>query len=260
MDRHPETDAYKGPDGRSVQQMFGAIAHRYDLLNHLLSASIDRYWRRRVVAMIRSLSPQPGDRCLDLCTGTGDLAIDISGLLELETIASDFSHPMLMESIGKIGRRGLGSRIRIAEADAQHLPFAESSVRFVTVAFGIRNVESVPAALAEMCRVLLPGGTVLILEFSKPVVPGFRQVFDFYFTHILPRVGAWISGVDGPYRYLPASVRRFPPQRELVSMIEAAGFESVRYRNLTGGIAALHWGTKPAAVTQSPEKRSPGRN
>ncbi len=248
MHRHSETDVYAGPDGPSVQHMFGAIAHRYDLLNHVLSASIDRYWRRRVVAMIRALSPQPQDRCLDLCTGTGDLAIDISGLLKLETIAADFSHPMLMESVRKIEGRCLGSRIRIAEADAHDLPFVESSVRFVTVAFGIRNVESVAKALAEMYRVLLPGGTVLILEFSKPVVPGFSHVFDFYFTHILPRIGAWISGVDGPYRYLPASVRRFPPQRELVSMIENAGFESVRYRNLTGGIAALHWGTKPAGV------------
>ncbi len=249
MHRHSETEAYAGPDGRTVQHMFGAIAHRYDLLNHVLSASIDRYWRRRVVAMIRSLSPQPEDRCLDLCTGTGDLALDISGLLKLQTIAADFSHPMLMESVRKIERRGLGSRIQIAEADAQELPFVECSVRFVTVAFGIRNVESVAKALAEMYRVLLPGGTVLILEFSKPVVPGFSHVFDFYFTHILPRIGAWLSGVDGPYRYLPASVRRFPPQRELVSMIEDAGFESVRYRNLTGGIAALHWGTKPGGVT-----------
>jgi demethylmenaquinone methyltransferase/2-methoxy-6-polyprenyl-1,4-benzoquinol methylase len=237
--------AYAGPDGPSVQRMFGAIAHRYDLLNHLLSASVDRYWRRQAVAVIGSLAPQAGDRCLDLCTGTGDLALELARRLQLETVGSDFCHPMLLESIKKINRRGLRPRLSVAEADAQSLPFAENSFRFVTVAFGVRNVESLPTALEEMYRVLVPGGSALILEFAKPVIPGFSRMFDFYFSHILPRVGAWVSGVDGPYQYLPASVRRFPSQPRLVSMIESAGFGRVQYRNLTLGIAALHWGTKP---------------
>jgi demethylmenaquinone methyltransferase/2-methoxy-6-polyprenyl-1,4-benzoquinol methylase len=156
--------------------MFGAIAPRYDLLNRLLSASVDRRWRRQVVRRIASLAPEPGDRCLDLCTGTGDLALEIARSLGLETIGSDFCHPMLVESVRKIARRR-EHRIRTAEADAQELPFADRRFRFVTVAFGIRNVESLGRALGEMFRVLEPGGTAIVLEFSKPVVPGFRQVF-----------------------------------------------------------------------------------
>ena len=240
---------YRGPDPRAVRGMFGAIAHRYDLLNHLLSASVDRYWRARAVSLIASQSPRAGDRCLDLCTGTGDLAIAITRRLGLETVGSDFCHAMLVESARKTRRLGREPRVRLAEADAQALPFAGSSFRFATVAFGIRNVESPEAVLAEIHRVLVPGGVAVILEFSRPVVPGFRAVFDFYFNHVLPRVGAWVSGVDGPYRYLPESVRRFPSQEDLAAMVGAAGFRHVRYRNLTGGVAALHWGAKPHAPT-----------
>jgi demethylmenaquinone methyltransferase/2-methoxy-6-polyprenyl-1,4-benzoquinol methylase len=224
--------------------MFGAIAHRYDLLNHLLSGSIDRRWRRYTVRRIAELGPGPGDRCLDLCSGTGDLALEIASRLDMDTVSSDFCHPMLVASLEKIRRQG-EHRVRTAEADAQELPFADSAFRFVTVAFGLRNVESLDRALAEMRRVLEPGGTAFILEFSQPVVPGFRQLFNAYFTHVLPRIGAWISGVDGPYRYLPESVGRFPSQSRLAGMIESSGFHRVGYRNLTGGIAALHWGTKP---------------
>ena len=236
---------YAGPEGRAVQQMFGAIAHRYDLLNHLLSASVDRHWRRQAVRLISSLSPAPGDRCLDLCTGTGDLAIEIARRLKLDTYASDFCHPMLVRSLSKVRRLRNGNTVRITEADAQELPFADGSFRFATVAFGVRNVESLTRALDEMYRVLAPGGTALVLEFSRPIVPGFSHLFDFYFSHILPRVGAFVSGVQGPYKYLPRSVHRFPTQREFAKMIESVGFENVEYRNLTGGIAALHWGTKP---------------
>lgn len=236
---------FAGPEGRSVQEMFGAIAPRYDLLNHLLSASVDRYWRWRAARLIRTLGPQPGDHCLDLCTGTGDLALEIARRLGLDTVGSDFCHPMLLESSRKIGRLGLDSRVRIAEADAQDLPFAPNSFRFVTVAFGVRNVESLSRALGEMYRVLVPGGTAVILEFSRPVVPGFSHLFQLYFSHVLPRIGGWISRVEGPYRYLPASVGRFPTQEELATLIETEGFLDVRYRNLTGGVAALHWGRKP---------------
>jgi demethylmenaquinone methyltransferase/2-methoxy-6-polyprenyl-1,4-benzoquinol methylase len=246
MNPSAKSRQYAGPDGHSVQEMFGAIAGRYDLLNHLLSASVDRYWRRQAVRLIRSLSPNSGDRCLDICTGTGDLAIAISEQLKLETIGTDFCHPMLVESLPKVSRPSAGPAIRIAEADAQQLPFPDNSFQFTTVAFGVRNVESLELALEEMFRVLVPGGTALVLEFSKPVIPGFRQLFDFYFTYVLPRVGALISGVDGPYQYLPASVRRFPSQSEFVSLINEAGFTQVEYRNLTGGVAALHWGRKPA--------------
>ncbi len=244
-----EPEPYRGPDPRAVRGMFGAIAHRYDLLNHLLSASIDRYWRGRAVSLLASHSPGPGDRCLDLCTGTGDLAIAIARRLRMETVGSDFCHAMLVESVRKTRRFPSDPRVRVAEADAQSLPFAASSFRFATVAFGIRNVESPETVLAEIHRVLVPGGVAVILEFSKPTVPGFRAVFDLYFKHVLPRVGAWVSGVEGPYQYLPASVGRFPSREGLAAMVGAAGFRDVRYRNLTGGVAALHWGAKPHTPT-----------
>ena len=166
----------------------------------------------------------------------------------VEAFGSDFCHPMLVESLSKIRRLSPGHTVRITEADTQELPFADGSFRFTTVAFGVRNVESLGRALDEMYRVLAPGGTALVLEFSRPVVPGFSHLFDFYFTHILPRIGALVSGVQGPYQYLPRSVQRFPTQREFASMIESVGFENVEYRNLTGGIAALHWGTKPHLI------------
>lgn len=234
---------YAGPDGRTVREMFGAIAHRYDLLNHLLSASVDRRWRRRVVRFIASKSPAPGDRCLDVCTGTGDLAIEIGTALGLETVGADFCHPMLVLSLGKLAHRGI--RVGIAEADAQQLPFPDSRFRFATVAFGLRNVESPERALGEMFRVLEPGGWGIVLEFARPVVPLFGTLFDFYFVNMLPRIGRLVSGVDGPYRYLPASVKRFPAQREFSAIVEEAGFVDVGYRNLSGGIAALYWGRKP---------------
>lgn len=236
---------YSGPDGRSVKQMFGAIASRYDLLNHVLSAFVDQRWRRRTVSLIASFSPDPADRCLDLCTGTGDLAIEIAERLKLETYGSDFCHPMLVESLSKIRRLTHEHTVRVMEADTQELPFLDDTFRFTTVAFGVRNIESMDRALKEMYRVLRPGGTAVILEFSKPAIPGFNYLFGLYFTQILPRIGTLISGIQGPYEYLPKSVKRFPNQREFARIIESIGFEDVEYRNLTGGIAALHWGTKP---------------
>lgn len=236
---------YTGPDGQAVQQMFAAIAHRYDLLNHLLSLSIDRYWRGKTVQRMTSMNPVPGDACLDLCTGTGDLALEIQQRLEIQTVGADFCHPMLVRSQEKIRSMGLPESIRLTEADAQQLPFPDHSFRFVTVAFGVRNIEHLDNSLGEMLRVLRPGGNALILEFSRPVVPLFRTLFAFYFSRVLPRIGSWVSGTTGPYQYLPSSVRRFPSQLEFASVIESVGFENVGYQNLTGGIAALHWGQKP---------------
>ena len=135
--------------------------------------------------------------------------------------------------------------VRLTEADALQLPFPDQSFRFVTVAFGVRNIEHLEGGLGEMLRVLRPGGNALILEFSQPVVPLFRTLFDFYFARVLPRIGSWVSGTTGPYQYLPSSVRLFPSQSEFASVIESVGFENVGYQNLTWGIAALHWGQKP---------------
>jgi demethylmenaquinone methyltransferase/2-methoxy-6-polyprenyl-1,4-benzoquinol methylase len=235
---------YRAPPGPDVQRMFAAIADRYDLLNRLLSFQVDRYWRRRIVGLIRSMDPAPNDTCLDLCTGTGDLMIELQHRLALQVVGADFCHPMLLHAQEKLGAGLERSTSQLTTADAQALPFCQGTFRFVTIAFGLRNVESLEQGLKEMYRVLEPGGSLVILEFSRPVLPVFRSVFAFYFSHILPRIGAWISGTEGPYQYLPDSVGRFPSQPELSGMITSVGFEGVRYRNLTGGIAALHWGTK----------------
>lgn len=229
--------AYQGPDSRAVQAMFAGIAHRYDFLNHFLSASVDRYWRRIAVRQVRALAGQPS-RCLDLCTGTGDLALALHRDLGCEVIASDFCHPMLTRA----GVKTNGRAIRIVEADALTLPFDDDSFDVVTVAFGLRNLESPYRGLQEMHRVLRPGGAMVILEFSKPVVPVLRHVFNFYFRNILPKMGAVISGSGNAYQYLPDSVQKFPAQAELAELIQEAGFEKVGYRDLSGGIAALHWG------------------
>jgi demethylmenaquinone methyltransferase/2-methoxy-6-polyprenyl-1,4-benzoquinol methylase len=227
--------------------MFAAIAPRYDLLNHLLSLSVDRYWRWRVVRHLAAEGPASGDRCLDLCAGTGDLALGIHRRLGLETIGVDFCHPMLLRFQEKLGGAGT---IRIAESDAQSLPFSSGQFRFVTVAFGLRNIEDRPRALGEMLRVLGPGGVVVVLEFSRPVLPLVRGIFGAYFDHVLPRIGAWVSGREAPYRYLPDSVRSFPDQKTLAGELDSAGFVDVGYRNLTFGIAALHWGSRPQAQVE----------
>lgn len=232
---------YCGPDGRRVQAMFSGIAHRYDFLNHFLSVSIDRRWRRTAVKRVRDLlGPSQPSLCLDSCSGTGDLAIALSSGLSCPVIASDFCHPMLKQAAGKTS----GLPVRNVEADALSLPFRDRSFDAVTIAFGLRNLENPKQGLAEMARVLRPGGVVLILEFSKPVIPVMKQAFDFYFHRILPKVGAIVSGSGAAYQYLPASVRKFPGQQDLAEWLRAAGFVAVDYRNLSGGIAALHWGRK----------------
>ncbi len=237
-------NAYRAPPGPDVQRMFAAIADRYDLLNRLLSFQVDRYWRHRTVRLLRSMEPSPDDNCLDLCTGTGDLMLELQDRLGLQVVGADFCHPMLLHAQKKLGTGPNPSATQLTDADAQALPFRKGTFRFVTIAFGLRNVEVMEHGLREMFRVLAPGGSLVILEFSRPVLPVFRSVFAFYFSHILPRLGAWISGIQGPYQYLPDSVGRFPSQPELAQMITSVGFDRVQYRNLTGGIAALHWGTK----------------
>jgi demethylmenaquinone methyltransferase/2-methoxy-6-polyprenyl-1,4-benzoquinol methylase len=232
---------YLGPDSRRVQEMFAGIAHRYDFLNHFLSASIDRRWRRIAVNKVRELAgaaPSSKLLCLDVCSGTGDLALALHRGLQCDVVASDFCHPMLTIANAKVK----GVRVRNVEADALNLPFADGSFTALTIAFGLRNLEDPRRGLSEMRRVLKPGGAVVILEFSKPVVPVFKHVFNFYFRHILPKLGALISGDGGAYQYLPDSVRKFPAQEQLVEFMTNAGFGNVGYRNLSGGIAALHWG------------------
>jgi demethylmenaquinone methyltransferase/2-methoxy-6-polyprenyl-1,4-benzoquinol methylase len=233
------------PDGKAVQQMFAEIAPRYDFLNHFLSISIDRRWRKVAVARAgASLKGKIQPICLDLCSGTGDLAIELNRELNVPVVASDFCHPMLIRGLEKVRSVGRDGFISLIEADSLVLPFANDTFDVASVAFGLRNLEDAKEGLVEMKRVLKPDGAAIVLEFSRPVVPVFRQLFEFYFHHVLPHLGALISGQDSAYRYLPTSVRRFPPQRELAAMMESVGFKDVAYRNLSGGIAALHWGIK----------------
>jgi len=238
-----EARAYRGPDSGAVQRMFAAIAHRYDFLNHFLSLSTDKQWRRIAVDKVADLRlPSVAPVCIDLCTGTGDLAIAVHRRLGVTVIASDFCHPMLQRAAAKIRTVGFETGIQAVGADALALPFPEASFDVATMAFGLRNLEDPARGLLEVRRILKPGGAAIILEFSKPVVPVFRQVFNFYFRNVLPQLGAAISGDKAAYRYLPDSVAMFPSQDELAGLMRLAGFADVAYRNLYGGIAALHWG------------------
>jgi len=237
--------SYHGPEGTAVRQMFGEIAHRYDFLNHFLSASVDRRWRRlaakKVEELVHGIQPK---LCLDLCSGTGDLAIELHERLKLPVVASDFCHPMLVRSLSKTRGKQLDGPIRTVEADSLDIPFKAATFDAVTIAFGLRNLEDPAKGLQEMRRVLRPEGALVILEFSKPVLPIVRPAFEFYFRHILPRIGSWVSGQKTAYRYLPDSVGRFPSQDELAAMMEKTGLRNVAYRNLSGGIAAIHWALK----------------
>lgn len=224
-------------DSRKIRRMFGAIAHRYDFLNHFLSLSIDRYWRWKAV---RKLAPSvgPGSLILDLCTGTGDLALALAP--RAPVVGCDFSHPMLLRGVRKTRRRSLEGRVRYVEGDALDLPFASGRFDAVTVAFGLRNLEDFRRGLEETHRVLRPRGALLILEFSRPWIPGFRQIYSFYFHHVLPRCGAWISGQEGPYSYLPQSVGEFPTPGGIRALLQEVGFESVELFSLTGGVVTLY--------------------
>lgn len=228
--------------GRRVRQMFGRIAGKYDLLNHLLSGNTDRRWRRRVA---KGLGPAlgPGSRVLDVACGTGDLAFAIQEAVPgARVVGVDFCRPMLELASGKSSASA--RPIPFVEGDALTLPFADCSFDAVSIGFGLRNLAGVEDGLRELCRVLRPGGAVAILEFSKPVVPGFSALFQFYFTRLLPLVGGIVSGSRVAYEYLPDSVSKFPDQERLAGMMRAAGFEDVAFENLTGGVAAIHTGRR----------------
>ena len=226
-----------------VREMFAGIASRYDLLNHLLSGHVDKRWRRLVARKLRENINATGARILDVACGTGDLSLTLSESIGARVVGTDFCHPMLEIAARKTANRERD--IPFVEGDALRLPFLDCSFEAVTIAFGLRNLSDVEAGLAELRRVIKPGGYVAVLEFSKPVVPGFRSLFNVYFTRVLPFVGGLISGSRIAYQYLPDSVARFPDQKELRSLMLKVGLESVDYENLTGGVAALHMGRRP---------------
>jgi demethylmenaquinone methyltransferase/2-methoxy-6-polyprenyl-1,4-benzoquinol methylase len=223
-----------------VRTMFGRVARRYDLANHLLSFSIDRYWRAHTARRVRHIVTDPAARVLDICCGTGDLVLALERLRGAPVMGSDFCHPMLIFAARKLarGRR----RSPLFEADALRLPLADHSLDLLTVAFGFRNLANYQAGLEEMRRVLCPGGTVAILEFSQPPHAVFAALYHFYSRRILPRIGGAISGDHGAYTYLPESVKKFPSASELADAMRRAGFARTEYEYLTGGIAALHLG------------------
>ena len=228
---------------RWVRGMFGRVAPRYDLANHLLSFQIDRYWRARTVATLRPILRRPEARVLDICCGTGDLALALEkARAGGPVLASDFCHPMLAAARAKTLRRG--ARALLFESDALHLPVRDDSLDLITVAFGFRNLANYQAGLAEMRRVLKRGGTAAILEFSRPPHRAFAALYHFYSRRILPLIGGAISGNRDAYTYLPESVRKFPNADELAEDMRRAGFGEVSYQYLTGGIAALHLGRK----------------
>src|SRR5689334_11245425 len=225
-----------------VRGMFGRIAPRYDLLNHLLSFNLDKRWRARTVARVAQILERPGARVLDLCCGTGDVALALEQHAGRPVLASDFSHPMLVEARRKFTSRGF--RTPLFEADALALPLADLSLDLITVAFGFRNLANYQRGLEEMLRVLKPGGTAAILEFSKPSNRMFGALYGFFSTRVLPRVGGMISGSPDAYTYLPESIRKFPGAEQLAEEMRHAGFSGVTFERMTGGAVALHLGRK----------------
>ena len=240
----PENESATNIDhARRVREMFGTIATRYDLLNHLLSANIDRRWRRLVAKALALKLSRHEARVLDVACGTGDLSFTLAESGKASVVGIDFCRPMLRIANVKASRRRLA--VPFVEGDALRLPFGSRSFDAATIAFGLRNLESVEAGFRELFRILKPGGEVAVLEFSKPRVPVLRSLFRIYFTKLLPFFGGWISGSRSAYEYLPESVEHFPDQEQLVALMRLAGFEAVTFQNLTGGIAALHLGRRP---------------
>jgi len=232
-----------------VRRIFSEIAPRYDLLNHLLSFNVDRRWRRRAIARLDP-SRRPGGVFIDLCAGTLDVSAELSrtrGFRGL-VLGTDFAEPMLRAGVTK------APRVLVAPvtADALELPVGDGTVAGAIVAFGIRNVASLPAALDEMYRVLEPGGRFVILEFSTPRSLVVRGAYHAYFHTVLPAVGRLVSGHRTAYRYLPESVAHFPVQEELARAMRVTGFINVQWESLTFGVAAIHSGDKPSVPAPRP--------
>ncbi len=227
-----------------IAGMFDAIARRYDRANHLLSGGLDKRWRRLA---IRALKLRSTDRLLDMCTGTGDLAIAaVTGAsgAPADVIGIDFSGEMLRLGLVKVRAAGLGRRVHLARGDATRVPLADASVDAASGAFGIRNVVDRDRGCREFARVLRPGGRLAVLEFGTPRTPVFKQVYQWYFRAVLPRLGGLISGNRDAYAYLPASVGEFPPPDVFSASLRQAGFSGVEWKSLMFGAVYLYVATK----------------
>jgi demethylmenaquinone methyltransferase/2-methoxy-6-polyprenyl-1,4-benzoquinol methylase len=226
-----------------VGRVFESVAGRYDLMNDVMSFGVHRLWKRFAV---EQAGVRAGQKVLDVAGGTGDLAAHFAprvGPAGLVTIA-DINPAMLEVGRARLADRGIAGNVEFVQADAECLPFPDNHFDCITIAFGLRNVTRIDAALASMYRVLKPGGRLLVLEFSKPVLPGLNAVYDTYSFHLLPKLGKLIANDEDSYRYLVESIRKHPDQETLKAMLGKAGFERAHYFNLSGGIVALHKGYK----------------
>lgn len=233
------TDAKTG----RVAEVFHSVANRYDLMNDLMSFGVHRLWKR----MVMQLCPaRPGQTALDLAGGTGDLALQLSrkvGTAGLVVLA-DINSSMLAQGRSRLLDAGVAQNVEYVQADAEALPFADNTFDCITIAFGLRNVTDKDRALGSMLRVLKPGGCLLILEFSKPVLPWLEKIYDIYSFNVIPHLGRWVTGDAASYRYLVESIRMHPDQEALRRMMENQGYARAEFFNMTGGIVALHRGYK----------------
>lgn len=242
MPKQPPIGEVEGK-AEAVEDMFDAVAPRYDLLNRILSFGIDRYWRSRAVRLLADEQPE---RVLDVATGTADLAIKIERALHPRNVVGvDLSEEMLAYGRAKIERQGLSSRIALQQADAEDLPFADDTFDAAFVAFGVRNFEDLSAGLRDIRRVLRPGGTLVVLEFSQPRTPVVKQLYSWYSHHVLPRIGGLLSPNEGAYEYLPNSVEAFPDGADFLTRLSDSGYTDLLWQPLTFGIASLYRGVVP---------------
>ncbi|HFE36815.1 MAG TPA: bifunctional demethylmenaquinone methyltransferase/2-methoxy-6-polyprenyl-1,4-benzoquinol methylase UbiE [Gammaproteobacteria bacterium] len=228
---------------QKVAEVFHSVANKYDVMNDLMSFGVHRIWKRITMEYVR---PRPGQKMLDLAGGTGDLAAKIAPAVGKNgmVVLSDINSSMLDVGRDRLTDRGIIGNVEFVQANAQQLPFPDNYFDCITIAFGLRNVTHKDQALASMYRTLKPGGKVLVLEFSKPVLPGLDKVYDFYSFKVLPKMGQVVANDSDSYQYLAESIRKHPDQETLLGMMDDAGFDRCDYINMSGGIVALHRGYK----------------
>jgi len=228
---------------RRVRGVFDSVAHRYDLMNDLMSLGAHRLWKQFTLSLT---GLRPGERALDLAAGTGDLAAGLARQVGRNglVVLADINLAMLQRGRDRLVNAGLAANLQYVQADAEWLPFADNAFDCITIGFGLRNVTDKAAALRAMRRALKPGGQLLVLEFSQPVAPGLAPLYDAYSFQVLPRLGKFIARDEASYRYLAESIRMHPSQAQLLEMMQEAGLEGCRYHNLSGGIVAVHRGYK----------------
>jgi len=242
MSNHPPIGEVEGK-AEAIEEMFDAVAPRYDLLNRVLSLGIDRYWRTRAVRLLADEQPA---RVLDVATGTADLAIKAERMLHpREVVGIDLSNEMLQVGREKLDRLGLSPRISLVQGDAEDLPFPDDAFDAALVAFGVRNFENLEAGLRGIRRVLRPGAALVVLEFSRPRTFPIKQLYAWYSRHVLPRIGGALSPEQSAYEYLPHSVAEFPDGPDFLDRMKNSGFTDLRWDPLTFGIASLYRGTVP---------------